>query len=277
LRPVEEEACVNDVLSTVKHRPWPLPERPWAMTQRWNNLLFAHWPVPAASLAHLLPQGLVPDTFDGSAWIGVVPFSMDRIQLRALPSVPGANQFPELNLRTYVRESHTNQVGVYFFSLDASSLLAVTVARTFFQLPYYWARMHVRQSGEKDFYYRSERIVGPKPASFRARYRSLQKSRVIELSSPGTIEHFLTERYRLFTTDKKGQLYKGDIHHVPWPLEQAEAEFEVNLLPRAHGIELPDTTPLLLYARELVVYVWSLEMVPSLAKALNRQAAMETT
>jgi hypothetical protein len=102
--------------------------------------------------------------------------------------------------------------------------------------------MHVQAREEKsEFYYRSERIFGPKPATFRARYRSLQKSRVVELSSPGTIEHFLTERYRLYTTDRKGQLYKGDIHHVPWPLEQAEAEFEVNLLPRAHGIELPDS------------------------------------
>lgn len=245
------------------------------MTQRWNNLLFAHWPVAVSQLAHLLPEGLVPDTFDGSAWIGVVPFSMDRIQLRALPSIPGANKFPELNLRTYVRETHTNQVGVYFFSLDAANLLAVTIARTVFQLPYYWARMHVQlRDSTREFYYRSERIAGPKPASFRARYRSLQKSRVLELSSPGTIEHFLTERYRLYTTDRKGQLYKGDIHHVPWPLEQAEAEFEVNLLPHAHGIELPDTQPLLLFARELVVYVWSLEMVPSLANALNRQAAL---
>jgi uncharacterized protein YqjF (DUF2071 family) len=126
----------------------------------------------------------------------------------------------------------------------------------------------------REFYYRSERIFGPRPATFRARYRSLLKSRAMELSSPGTIEHFLTERYRLYTTNRKGQLFKGDIHHVPWPLEQAEAEFEVNLLPRAHGIELPDTAPLLLYARELVVYVWSLEMVPSLAKALNRQTAL---
>ena len=97
---------------------------------------------------------------------------------------------------------------------------------------------------------------------------------IVELSSPGTIEHFLTERYRFYTTDHKGQLFKGDIHHVPWPLEQAEAEFEVNLLPQAHGIQLPDTAPLLLYARELVVYVWALEMVPSLANALNRQAAL---
>lgn len=269
---------MNDVLSTVKHRPWPLPDRPWAMTQRWNNLLFAHWPVPAAQLAALLPEGLVPDTFDGSAWIGVVPFSMDRIQLRGLPQLPGANKFPELNLRTYVREIHTNQVGVFFFSLDAASLIAVMIARTFFQLPYYWAQMRVqtREDG-REFHYRSERLMGPRPASFRARYRSLQTSRVLEISSPGTIEHFLTERYRLYTIDHKGNLFMGDIHHVPWPLEAAEAEFEINHLPRAHGIQLPDTPPLLLFARELVVYVWSLEMVPALAGALGRQTALETT
>ncbi len=269
---------MTDVLSTVKHRPWPLPNRPWAMTQRWNNLLFAHWPIPAAALANLLPEGLVPDTFDGSAWIGVVPFTMDSIQLRGLPKFPGANKFPELNLRTYVRETHTNQVGVYFFSLDASNLPAVMVARTFFQLPYYWAQMRVqpRENG-REFDYRSERIFGPKPATFRARYRSLQTSRAVEISSPGTIEHFLTERYRLYTTDRKGQLFKGDIHHIPWPLESAEAEFEINQLPQAHGIQLPDTAPLLLYARELVVYVWSLEMVPALARGLSRQAALETS
>jgi uncharacterized protein YqjF (DUF2071 family) len=248
------------------------------MTQRWNNLLFAHWPVPVASLAGLLPEGLVPDTFDGSAWIGVVPFTMDRIQLRGLPSVPGTNKFPELNLRTYVRETHTNQVGVYFFSLDAANLLAVTIARTFFQLPYFWAQMHVQGRDDgREFDYRSERIFGPKPASFRARYRSLQKSVAVEISSPGTIEHFLTERYRLYTVDHKGQLFKGDIHHVPWPLETAEAEIETNQLPHAHGIQLPDTAPLLLYARELVVYVWSLEMVPTLARGLSRHAALETS
>ncbi len=267
---------MKDVLFTVEHRPWPLPSRPWAMTQRWNNLLFAHWPVPAAVLAGLLPEGLAPDIFDGSAWIGVVPFSMDRIQLRGAPSFPGARKFPELNLRTYVRETHTNQVGVYFFSLDASNLIAVTIARTFFQLPYYWAQMHVQASDDgREFRYRSERLIGPKPASFRATYRSLQRSLVQEISSPGTIEHFLTERYRLYTTDRRGNLFKGDIHHVPWPLEAAEAEFEINQLPHAHGIRLPDTAPLLLFARELVVYVWSLEMVPALARAMGRQTALE--
>ncbi|MGC1300087.1 MAG: DUF2071 domain-containing protein, partial [Alloacidobacterium sp.] len=112
---------MKDILSETSHRPWPLPRAAWAMTQRWNDLLFAHWPVPAIDLAHLLPPGLVVDTFDGSAWVGVVPFWMDRIRLRGMPLIPGANHFPELNLRTYVRERHSNMAGVYFFSLDAAN------------------------------------------------------------------------------------------------------------------------------------------------------------
>ena len=119
------------------------------MTQRWNDLLFAHWPVPAAQIARLLPEGLAVDTFDGSAWVGVVPFWMDRVQLRGLPLVPGANRFPELNLRTYVREANTNVAGVYFFSLDAANPAAVAVARIFFHLPYYWAKMSIQPATAK--------------------------------------------------------------------------------------------------------------------------------
>ncbi len=263
-----------DVLSTVKHRPWPLPKRPWTMTQRWNDLLFAHWPVPPAEITPLLPSGLVVDTFDGSAWIGVVPFWMDRVRLHGIPPVPGTNRFPELNLRTYVREENTNRAGVYFFSLDAANPLAVSVARLFFQLPYYWARMDIQSRDDGEFLYTSERHLTRKPVRFRARYRSLGPTRALAQSCPGTVEHFLTERYRLYTSDSRGKLLQGDIHHMPWPLEAAEAEFERNDLPAAHGIRLPDAPPLLFYARELVVYVWSLEATAQLAAALASQPAL---
>ncbi|HEU4981783.1 MAG TPA: DUF2071 domain-containing protein, partial [Acidobacteriaceae bacterium] len=93
----------DGVLTATAHRPWPLPSAHWTMTQRWNDLLFAHWPVPATEIAPLVPPGLCVDTFDGSAWVGVVPFWMDQIHTRGLPAIPGANRFPELNLRTYVR------------------------------------------------------------------------------------------------------------------------------------------------------------------------------
>jgi uncharacterized protein len=256
----------NQILSTVSHRPWPLPQTRWAMTQRWNDLLFAHWPLPAAQIARLLPQGLTVDTFDGEAWVGIVPFWMDRIQIRGLPIIPGANRFPELNLRTYVRETNTNVAGVYFFSLDAANPAAVLVARTFFHLPYYWAKMSIQHRDDKEFHYESQRLLTRKPARLRASYRGLGRMNTLDQSRPGTIEHFLTERYALYTTGSGGKLHRGNIHHLPWPLELAEAEFELNELPAAHGIQLPDTKPLLHYARELVVYVWSLELAPSLLK-----------
>jgi uncharacterized protein YqjF (DUF2071 family) len=241
------------------------------MTQRWNDLLFAHWPLPPAEIDPLLPPTLEVDTFDGSGWIGVVPFSMDRIRMRGLPRIPGANRFPELNLRTYVRDRRTNLSGVYFFSLDAANPVAVSIARVFFRLPYYWAHMqsrHEGQNGARCIRYSSERHLTHPQVRFRARYRSLGPSTALVQSSPGTIEYFLTERYRLYTADRRGRLYQGDIHHVPWPLERAEAEIECNDLPQAHGLRLPDTEPLLFYARELVVYVWSIEAAGHLAKAL---------
>jgi len=250
---------MSDILSTVGHRPWPIPTSRWAMTQRWNDLLFAHWPVTAADIDRLLPPGLVADTFDGSAWVGVVPFWMDRIQINGLPLIPGANRFAELNLRTYVRQRNSNIAGVYFFSLDAANPLAVAVARMSFKLPYYWARMSVRHRGDNDLQYSSQRLFAPRPARFRAVYRSLGPTHALEQGRPGSIEYFLTERYCLYTTDSRGELHRGNIHHLPWPLERAEAEIELNDLPTAHGIRLPDVRPLLHYARELTVYVWNLE------------------
>ena len=257
---------MRDILSTTSHRPWPLPTAHWSMTQRWNDLLFAHWPIPAAQIAPLLPDGLAVDTFDGSAWFGVVPFWMDQIRFHGLPAIPGLSRFPELNLRTYVREPHSNLAGVYFFSLDAGNPLAVAYARTFYRLPYYWAKMRIDHCDNREFCYTSERRFAKHPARFRARYRSLGQA-----SDKHGLEQFLTERYALYASHPSGALFKGNIHHLPWPLERAEAEFEINELPAAHGIVLPDTKPLLHYSRELVVYVWSLEQIPALLRQATGQ------
>ena len=256
-RPAEERPDDTAVLHTTEHRPLPLPQRPWAMQQRWNDLLFAHWPMPSEAIERTLPPNLVVDTFDGSGWLGVVPFGMDRVRIHGLPSVPGARAFPELNLRTYVRERGTNRTGVYFYSLDASNPLAVAIARTVFHLPYFWAQMSLHYGNEpgrsREIRYASRRLLSPHPARFRARYRGLG------VMAQGPLEHFLTARYALYTADRAGNLLRGDIHHLPWPLEQAEAEFELNELPAAHGFTLPDRQPVLHYSRELLVYVWALE------------------
>jgi uncharacterized protein len=257
---------MNNILSTTEHRPWPLPKSAWVMTQTWNDLLFAHWPLPASEVAHLLPEGLTVDTFDGSAWVGVIPFWMNQIHMRSLPPIPGANRFPELNLRTYVRDRHTNQAGVYFFSLDAANPVAVSAARLFFKLPYFWARMKLRSEEDRTIHYSSERLFTKQHAAFRASYRSLGKP-----CAKGGIEAFLTERYALFTMGRHKEIARVNIHHLPWALELAEAEFDANDLPQAHGIKLPDTKPLLQYSRELVVYIWALEGLGS--PAARRAAA----
>jgi hypothetical protein len=230
------------------------------MAQRWNDLLFAHWPVPLDDIAKLLPPGLAVDTFDGYAWVGVVPFWMDRVRTRAIGNrcvtVPGTAEFCELNLRTYVRSQVTGLRGVYFFSLDAASALAVLGARTLFHLPYFLANMHRRTESDGTIEYNSRRLLTRHSIRFEARYRSLGE--ISAPSVPGTLEHFLTERYCLFTPHA-GRMLVGHIHHLPWPLQAAEAEIRINDLPRAHGITLPDRPPVLHFARELHVYLWPLQ------------------
>jgi uncharacterized protein len=231
------------------------------MTQRWNDVLFAHWPVEAAQVAALLPEGLQVDTFDGAAWLGVVPFWMDRIKVRGIPPVPGARSFPELNLRTYVRDRYSGAQGVYFLSLDASNLLAVGVARMFYRLPYYWAEMRMAQRTEREFEFYSWRYWSSRPVVFKARYRGLGPTRKLAESRPGTLEHFLTERYCLFSKNRAGQPIRANVHHVPWPLEDAEAEIERNDLTEAIGILLPKEEPVLYYSRRLAVYIWPAQLV----------------
>lgn len=236
-----------------------MPARSWRMAQRWNDLLFAHWPVPPNLLEGRLPTGLEVDLYDGAAWLGVVPFTMDRVRSRVVGSlelgVPGARAFPELNLRTYVRSRRTGLAGVYFFSLDAGSLLPVLGARTLFHLPYFWARMQAERAADGAVRYRSSRVLGRQRPEFAATYCG---SGVIEPSAPGSVEAFLTERYCLFTASR-GRLLVGDIHHLPWPLERAEAEFARNDLLHASGLMLPrGAAPLLHVSRHLEVYVWGL-------------------
>ena len=239
--------------------PRPLPSGRWVMTQRWNDLLFAHWPISPASVARLIPDGLQLDTFHGSAWLGVVPFWMDRIKLRGLPPIPFTRSFPELNLRTYVRDQRTGAPGIFFLSLDANNVAAVAFARAAYSLPYYWAEMRLQQRSEREFAFYSRRRWTKPPVIFKARYRGLGPTRKLAESRSGSLEYFLTERYCLFTRGRNGEPMRANVHHIPWPLEEAEAEIERNDLPAALGIRLPDQEPVLHYSRRLAVYEWQLE------------------
>ncbi len=252
-----EEA--TNILASTDHRPWPLPSGQWSLRMRWTDLLFAHWPVPAKEIARLLPDRLTLDTWEGSAWVGIVPFRMEGVQLRGLPLIPGTHFFAEANVRTYVREPKSGQSGVYFFSLDASNPLAVLAARGWYHLPYYFARMSIeREDGTHGGYwrYRSKRLFSPLPAELRVRYRGAGQERRLPPSRTGTIEHFLTERYALFTHSKT-RLIRSDIHHRQWTLEPAEAQFEAVTLAAAQGIDLPLTPPILHFSQLLEVLAWA--------------------
>ncbi len=237
------------ILRQRDHRPWPVPDRRWVMTQRWHALLFAHWPVDPAHLRPLLPDGLALDTFDGEAWIGIVPFAMSHVRLRGLPALPLVSSFAEINVRTYV--SAGGRSGVWFFSLDAGSSLAVAAARLWYRLPYHRARMAVRRDGEA-IEYHSRRDGGG--AEFRARYGPTGAAGA---ARPGSLEHFLTERYCLFIA-RGGALWRGDIHHAPWPLQPAECELRANTMVSPTGLRLPETAPVLHYADRLDVLLWTL-------------------
>ncbi|SNS21639.1 hypothetical protein SAMN05421770_10123 [Granulicella rosea] len=249
---------MHDPLLDIAHRPYPLPQGRWIMRQRWNDLLFAHWPIAPEAMRPLIPAGLALDTFEGQAWVGVVPFWMDRVRNRlageATIGVPTMGSFNELNLRTYVRSPRSGKAGVYFFSLDASSALAVLGARTLFRLPYFLAAMRRSQGAGGGIDYASRRLPTRRLAEFEASYRP---TGALPASVPGTLQHFLTERYCLFTTFA-GRTLVGDIHHAMWPLESAEAEIRVNTLPAAHGIALPDRPPILHFSRALEVTIWPL-------------------
>jgi uncharacterized protein len=266
---------MREIRVRTSYRPRPLPSGRWAMTQRWNDVLFAHWPVPAAQLTPLVPDGLQIDTFQGSAWLGVVPFWMDRIKVRGVPPIPGARSFPELNLRTYVRDQHSGAAGVYFLSLDASNLLAVATGRAFYNLPYHWADIGFEQHSERDFLFESRRRFQRSPVEFKARYRGLGPTRKLAESHPGSLEYFLTERYCLFTANRAGQPIRANVHHVPWPLEDAEADIERNDLAAALGIALPQEKPVLHYSRRLAVYIWPAMLLrPAVARRRPVPAAV---
>ncbi len=238
-------------LNVTAHRPWPQPQGPWVMAQKWHDLLFAHWPVEVAALRAKIPLQLEIHTFLGQAWMAVVPFRMSGVRLRGTPNMPWLSKFPELNLRTYVVAE--GKPGVWFFSLDAGNFLAAVIARRWFHLPYFRARMSCE---ERDgwIHYKSVRTHGGGPdAVLEGKYRPIGGT--IE-TPPGSLEHFLTERYCLYTTDPEGGIIRGEIHHPPWKLQMAEVEFTRNTMSDAAGVSLPAQKPLLHFARRQDVVVW---------------------
>ena len=242
------------ILEQQSHRPWPIPATPWIMRQSWCDLLFAHWPVPVDALRPHVPAPLALDAFDGSAWLGVVPFQVRDARPRGLPGVPSATEFLELNVRTYVTVD--GKPGVHFFSLDAGSALAVLGGRTFFRLRYFEAEMH-RTETAAGTHFRSRRL-GASGLDVDCTYQPAGEPAAPQA---GSLEHFLTERYCLYTAHRRHGVSRVDIHHRRWPLQPAAAEFRRLGVARGAGVEPPVDPPLLHYAAEQHVLIWPPESV----------------
>jgi uncharacterized protein len=242
--PARQAATVE----AVAHRPWPLPGGSWIMAQTWEHLLFAHWPVDDLDV----PAGLELDRFDGKAWLGITPFRVSGLRLRGTIPLPRASSFLELNCRTYVTVG--GKPGIWFFSLDAESRGAVEVARRWYRLPYYEARMQAERRGEL-VDYSSVRDRAERPYVFEGRYRPTGP---VQPARKGSLEHFLAERYCLYAAHR-GKLHRAEIHHPPWPLQPAEAELELNTMA-PDGVELGDD-PLLHYSERQDVVIWPLRPI----------------
>jgi uncharacterized protein YqjF (DUF2071 family) len=235
------------------------PAGPWVLAQTWHDLLFAHWPVPPEMVRPLLPPGVTLDTFDGQAWLGIVAFWMSGIRLRGLPPVPFTAGFPEINVRTYVQDAA--RPAVFFMSLDADNAVGIALARRWYHLPYFRARIALtRRPGAVTFASRRTE-PGAAPAAFTGAYGPVAAG---QRSAPGTLEHWLTERYRFYTADQDGQVYRGDMQHEPWLLQAAGADIRLNTLIAAHGLPVPQGAPILHYARQTqAVFWWPERLAPA--------------
>ncbi|MDQ8187003.1 DUF2071 domain-containing protein [Pelagicoccus sp. SDUM812002] len=225
------------------HRPWAPPERPWVLQQEWLNLLFIHWEIAVEDLRSLIPNELEIDTYDGRAWLAVVPFSMRGVAPRACPKPRAISDFPEINIRTYVIKD--GKPGVWFFSLDIPHRLPVWIARRFFHLPYFLSEMSVETRGEKTCYrsVRSDR-------SFDASYHGLEPHAAIA----GSFDLWATERYCFYAESKKGDLYRAEVQHPKWPLMTARCEVHKNSMLDAFPVG--EQHPSILFSKSLSVVAW---------------------
>ena len=249
--------------------PQKSPRERLALRMGWHHLLFLHWPIDAAQLQFLVPRELEIETFEGAAYIGLVPFTMRRVRPRMLPGLPFAprfyEDFHETNVRTYVRHRATGESGVWFFSLDAANFPAVVAARSWFHLPYFWSQMSLRSHrNARDLHIEySNRRLWPSPKNCGCEVRVQVPNAAPHLAQVGTLEHFLVERYTLFSGDDNA-IFRGRVRHKPYQLQKVDVESWREDLIGAAYIEYSKAAPHALYAREARVEAFSLQKVEAL-------------
>ena len=238
------------------------PDRRTVMYQKWRSLLFLHWEVAAEEVARLLPAGLELDLYEGKAYVGLVPFAMEGVRPVGLPAVPGLSNFHETNVRTYVHVGGKDP-GVWFFSLDAANPLAVEIARGLFHLPYYRARMSLTRGlasdGRREVAYWSERRDSRGAAAGCAIECRVSAGEPVS-AVPGSVDFFLLERYLLYTS-YQDRLWRGQVHHTPYPVQSAEIVGLEETMVGASGISRANLDPLVHYAEGVDVEIFWLERV----------------
>lgn len=217
--------------------PGQRPDAPAVGFQRWDRVLFLHWPVPAEVLRPLIHERLSVDTFEGRAWVSFTPLTIVGARVRLTPPLPGVSTFHELNVRTYVRRDG-HEPGIWFFSLEAASPVAVALARAAFRLPYCVARITREQTGQAHRYECVRTAPHPRRGMFAATWESEGEPAV---APPGSLDEFLVERYVMFSKALDGKLWRGPVRHHPWPLRAVRRLQLVQTLDRAD--RLPELGP----------------------------------
>jgi uncharacterized protein YqjF (DUF2071 family) len=228
----------------LEHRTWPVPAQPWAQAQTWVEHAFLHWRLEPRELERLLPGSVELEVYDDSAWLGITAFLLTGLRLRGLPPLPGISSFPEVSVRTYVTRDGTP--GLWYFSLDAGSTLAVEAAKRAYRLPY--ARSQMRYVRHGDRVHLESARAG---AAFSADYGGTGDAFT---AGPGTLEAFLAERYCIYTEDG-GRVYRAEFHHPPWPLQRGETTVDVNTIT---PMPLPVEPAHVLFSPRQDVVVWPL-------------------
>lgn len=222
----------------------------WIMKQTWEDLLFLHWSVDPSWLQTILPPQLEVDTFEGKAWIGIVPFEMTHIRFRGLPPVPFASRLLELNVRTYVK--YGEKRGVYFFSLDASHKAGVSIARNLFHLPYFRAKMGKKKDGNQISFWSSRTHKDANKADYHIIYEPVGEAYE---TTEGNLDYWLTERDRLFIV-RDDNVYQGKIKHHKWPLQKVDVAVLRDTLSQSYHYHEALITH---FSRSVTTYLWPFE------------------
>ena len=248
-----------NIMGDIAHRPWPLPSKNWIMRQSWRNFLFTHWPIPTEILRPHIPSTLEIDTYNGSAWLGVVVFVMEGIYPRGLSSISLTPAFPEINVRTYVH--YDGKPGILFMSLDVGDWASYTIAKKWYRLPYKKSSISFQQEGQT---FRCQSVRKGKtnpPISFQVKYTPVSE---VYFPKEGTLDHWLTERYCLFSSDNGNVIFCGDIHHRPWPLQKASANISRNTLFSPFDLAVSGTKPVFHFSKGVDTLIWNIKKTRSI-------------